>query len=75
MLFFWTLSKNPEKKYHGLLKNIKLNNGFNIDNNNKCFLSNKFRVISEESCDTEDCNDSENSALITEINCIQDRFK
>ncbi len=39
MLFFWTLSKNPEKKYHGLLKNIKLNNGFNIDNN-KCFLSN-----------------------------------
>ncbi len=62
--------KESWKKYHGLLKNIKLNNGFQHCFN-KCFLSNKFRMISEGSRDTEDwSNDAENSALITEINCI-----
>ncbi len=46
---------------------------FNIDNNQKCFLSSNqhIRMISEGSCDTEDwSNDGENSALITEINYI-----
>ncbi len=35
------------------------------------FLEQQIRMISEGSCDTEDwSNDAENSALITEINCI-----
>ncbi len=33
-------------------------------------INQHIRVISEESCDTEDCNDAENSALITGINYI-----
>ncbi len=36
-MFFW---KNPEKN-HGFRKNIKQHDIFNIDNNNKCFLSTK----------------------------------
>ncbi len=36
------------------------------DNNKKCFLRMHIRMISEESCDTEDwSNDAESSALIT----------
>ncbi len=36
----------------------------NIDNTNKCFLSNKIKMISEGSCDTEDwSNDANNWAL------------
>ncbi len=47
----------------------------NCDNNQKCFLSSKsissIRMISEGSCDSEDCSkDAVNSALITEINDI-----
>ncbi len=44
---------------------------FNIDNNQKCFLSSKSAYYYDfwRSCDTEDCsNDAENSALNTEIN-------
>ncbi len=41
-------------------KNIEQHNCFNIDNNQKCFLSSK-SVYS---------NDAENTALITAINCI-----
>ncbi len=44
---------------------------FNIDNNQKCFLSSKSAYYYDfwRSCDTEDCsNDAENTALITEIN-------
>ncbi len=46
---------------------------FNIDNNQKCFLSSKsaYYYDSEGSCDTEDwSNDAENSALIRAINYI-----
>ncbi len=46
---------------------------FNIDNNQKCFLSNKSAYYCDfwRSCDTEDwSNDAENTALITEINDI-----
>ncbi len=44
---------------------------FNIDNNQKCFLSSKSAYYYDfwRSCDTEDwSNDAENTALITEIN-------
>ncbi len=44
---------------------------FNIDNNQKYFLSSKLAYYYDfwRSCDTEDCsNDAENTALITEIN-------
>ncbi len=44
---------------------------FNIDNNQKCFLSSKSAYYNDfwRSCDTEDwSNDAENTALITEIN-------
>ncbi len=44
---------------------------FNIDNNQKCFLSSKSSYYYDfwRSCDTEDwSNDAENTALITEIN-------
>ncbi len=44
---------------------------FNIDNNQKCFLSSKSVYYYDfwRSCDTEDCsNDAENTACITEIN-------
>ncbi len=43
---------------------------FNIDHNQKCFLSSKSAYYYDfwRSCDTEDCsNDAENTALITEI--------
>ncbi len=46
---------------------------FNIDNNQKCFLSSKSAYYYDfwRSCDTEDwSNDAENTALITEINYI-----
>ncbi len=46
---------------------------FNIDNNQKCFLSSKSAYYNDfwRSCDTEDwSNDAENTALITEINYI-----
>ncbi len=46
---------------------------FNIDDDKKVsWVANQhIRMISEESCDTEDkSNDAENSALITEINYI-----
>ncbi len=77
MLFFWTFysSLNPEK-----IKCITVSTKilgsttvFNIDNNNKCFLSSKSAYYYDfwRSCDTEDCsNDAENTALITEINYI-----
>ncbi len=45
---------------------------FNIDDNKKLFLSSKFRLISEGSCDTEDwSNDAENIASIAGINYIE----
>ncbi len=46
---------------------------FNIDDNQKCFLSSKSVYYYDfwRSCDTEDwSNDAENTALITEINYI-----
>ncbi len=46
---------------------------FNIDNNQKCFLSSKSAYYYDfwRSCDTEDwSNNAENTALITEINYI-----
>ncbi len=46
---------------------------FNIDNNQKCFLSSKSDYNNDfwRSCDTEDwSNDAENTALITAINDI-----
>ncbi len=50
-----------------------LSNCFNIDNNQKCFLSIKSAYYYDfwRSCDTEDwSNDDENTALITGINYI-----
>ncbi len=46
---------------------------FNIETNKKCIemYNHYIRMISEESCDTEDwSNDAEKSALITETNYI-----
>ncbi len=56
--------------YYGFHKHL---NVFNIDNNNKCFLSSKSAYYYDfwRSCDAEDwSNDAENTALITEINYI-----
>ncbi len=56
------------KMHHGFHKKYFV---FNIDNNQKCFLSSKSAYYYDfwRSCDTEDCsNDAENTALITEIN-------
>ncbi len=47
---------------------MKQHNCFNIDNNQKCYLSSNIRMISEGSCDTEDWNnDAENPALTHSI--------
>ncbi len=53
--------KESWKKYHGFHKNIKQNNGFQ----HVSWAANQhIRMISEESCDTEDwSNDAENSAM------------
>ncbi len=75
MLFFWTFysSVNPVK-IKSIMVSIKIlcsTTVFNIDNNQKCFLSSKSAYYYDfwRSCDTEDCsNDAENTALITEIN-------
>ncbi len=64
-IHLWILNN---KIHHGFHKNI---NVFNIDNNQKCFLSSKSEYYYDfwRSCDTEDwSNDAENTALITEIN-------
>ncbi len=53
--------------YHNLWLCITI---FNIDNNQKCFLSSKSAYYYDfwRSCDTEDCsNDAENTALINYI--------
>ncbi len=43
----------------------------NKNDNEKCFLNQYIRIISEGSCETEDWrNDAENSVLITGINYI-----
>ncbi len=59
---------------HCFHKNMKQHNYvFNIDSDNKCFLSSKSAYYYDfwRSCDTEDwSNDAENTALITEINYI-----
>jgi len=64
MLFFLTFysSMDPEKSITGSKKILSNTTVFNIDNN---WVSNHhIRMISEGSCDTEDCsNDAENSAL------------
>ncbi len=74
MLFFWTFysSVNPGNE-NVSQKKIQQHNVFNIDNNQKCFLSSKSSYYYDfwRSCDTEDwSNDAENTALITEINYI-----
>ncbi len=60
-------SINPEKKYHGFHKNIKHNSfqqWFNNEQRNVSWTPNQhIKMISERSCDNEDCNDAENSAL------------
>ncbi len=62
-------SVNPENKMYQFPQKEKT--VFNIDNNQKCFLSSKSAYYYDfwRSCDTEDwSNDAENTALITEIN-------
>ncbi len=60
--------------YHSLHKKYSAPQlGFNIDNNQKCFLRSKSAYYYDfwRSCDTEDwSNDAENTALITGINYI-----
>ncbi len=67
MLFFLTLwsSKIPEKKVSVSTKILSSTTVFNIDINKKSWAVNQhIRMISEESCDTDDwSNDAENSAL------------
>ncbi len=65
MLFFWTfyLSKDREKWFSQ--KILGSTTVFNIDNNQKCFLSSNSAYYNDfwRSCDTEDCiNDAENTA-------------
>ncbi len=60
-------------KIKGITVFTKIWTVFNIDNNQKCFLSSKSAYYYDfwRSCDTEDwSNDAENTALITEINYI-----
>ncbi len=75
-IHLWIL-KN--KIYHSFHKNITV---FNIDNNQKCFLSSKSAYYYDfwRSCDTEDwSNDAENTALInyslTDIHIENNCFK
>ncbi len=76
MLFFWTfyLSKNPEKKvlwFPQKYEAAQLFSTLMIIRNDSWAASHHIRMISEESCDTEDwSNDAENSVLITGINYI-----
>ncbi len=67
---FLYLSKSPGGKNAPVLTKIwSSTTVFNIDINNKCFLSSKsaYNIDFWRSCDTEDwSNDAENSALITE---------
>ncbi len=49
---FELYQRNLKKSITVYSKILSLSIAFNIDNNNKSFLSNKFRVISEASCDT-----------------------
>ncbi len=75
MLFFWTFySSVSPKKIKCIMVSTQIlcsTTVFNIDNNQKCFLSSKSVYVYDfwRSCDTEDwSNDAENTALITEIN-------
>ncbi len=55
-------------KCHSFYKNMKQHDIFNIDNNQKCFLSSKSAYYYDfwRSCDTEDwSNDAENTALFS----------
>ncbi len=61
--FFFILPKIM-KGCASQLKILSSTTVVNIDNTNKCFLSNKIKMISEGSCDTEDwSNDANNWAL------------
>ncbi len=83
MLFFWAFYSltNREKLNHTFHKNMKqpkqfsalviitiINNWAPIITGDNISANQHMRIISEESCDTEDWrNDVENSALIIEI--------
>ncbi len=67
-IHLWILKNKMSHGFHKILCSTTV---FNIDNNQKCFLSSKSAYYYDfwRSCDTEDCsNDAENTALITEIN-------
>ncbi len=67
--FFKSLFTNPAKVSRFLQKILGCITVFNIDNNQKFFLSNKSVYYYDfwRSCDTEDwSNDAENTALIIE---------